>query len=352
MSKMAEYLESVGLQFHPFDQLEASADSRLTSYLIEHEVADKAWKSDDCSLVGESGSGRTAIAEGLLHDCRVGRDISEIFPILLRKNDQASGHGLERPAAIEALLQLAYQPEKFEVLGYKDRADLVGAIESASPGILDYFLPKFITTGSHLPVCEFFDPPSETLPNHPSQQRVIELAGQMRKLGQPENLARSVPSILDIVPAIFGLTGIKLIADFKESPTRGQLEELDRFYDSLSQQSIVSKVILVPAGPESGGQEAELINWSPEQLVDVLSCRIKRASGGEFNSLDGISDLGLDDIENKIVNEAAVRGHRTPRAVLSLAKTLLELQAQSGAESLISSDTFQQAVKKEFANSA
>ena len=351
-SKLAGYLKSVGLQFHPFDKLEASVDPRLNSYLIGHEAAEEAWKSKDCSLVGESGSGRTAIAEGLLYNCRIGSDTTEIFPILLRQNDRASGQLPERSAAIEALLQLAYQPGKFEVLSDKDRTDLVGSIESAAPGILDYFLPKILREGSHLPIVKFADPPAETLPNYPDQSRARKVAKQMQRLSQPEKLiGRSSPSILDIIPGIFGLKEIKLIADFSAAPDQKQLAELDGLRDRLSQRSSVSKVILAPAKPESGGQETILINnWYSDQLINVLESRLRAASGGDFNSFNAISDPGSRYIEEEIVEEAADRGHFTPRAVLSLARTLLELQAQSG-KILMSSDIFQQAVEKEFPSS-
>ena len=73
------------------------------------------------------------------------------------------------------------------------------------------------------------------------------------------------------------------------------------------------------------------------------------ASGGDFDSFDAISDPGLMNTEEQIFEQTADRGHRTPRAVVSLAKTLLELQAQSGDKQLINSETFQEAVKKEFA---
>ena len=353
-SKLEVYLKSVGLQFHPFDQLQASADPRLKSYIIGHEVADRAWESGDCLIAGESGSGRTAITEKLLDECRIGTDNKEIFPICLREGDLTSDSIQDRAiraTAVEALLELAYQPGKFEVLSDKDRTDLVGSIESAAPGILDYFLPKILREGSHLPIVKFADLPAETLPNYPDQSRARKVAKQMQKLSQPEKLiGRSSPSILDIIPGIFGLKEIKLIADFSAAPDQKQLAELDGLRDRLSQRSSVSKVILAPAKPESGGQETILINWYSDQLINVLESRLRAASGGDFNSFNAISDPGSRYIEEEIVEEAADRGHFTPRAVLSLARTLLELQAQSG-KILMSSDIFQQAVEKEFPSS-
>lgn len=350
-SKLAEYLESVGLRFHPFDQLEASADPRLSSYIIRHETADKAWNSKDCLIAGESGSGRTAIAEELLYNCRMGTDNTEIFPICLREAELTSADSIKdqavRAAAVEALLEVAYQPEKFEDLGDKDRADLVGAIESAAPGTLNQFLPQILGTGSHLPVVRFADPPAETLPNYPNPDRVRRMAKKMWELNRTKNLSGE-SSILDIVPAILGLPEIKLIADFQETPNQEKLAELDHLHNDLSNKGKVSKVILVPAGPESGNRDEELINWSPDQLTDVLRARMKRASEGHFYSLDAFSDPGMINIEDEIIEEVSRRGHYTPRAALSLAKTLLELQSQSGNMSQISADTFQKAVEKEF----
>lgn len=353
-SKLARYLESVGLRFHPFDQLEASADRRLKSYIIGHQAIDDAWASDDCLLIGGSGSGRTTVAERLLDNCRIGSDATEIFPICLRGHDLDSGQiaiNTARAAAVETLLEVAYQPEKFEDLGNTNRADLVGAVESVNPGILDYFLPKILKAGSYLPVAKFADPPAEILPNYPDPKRVERMVKEMQKLNRTMNL--SGESILDIVPGILGLAEIKLIADFPKAPGQEQFAELEHLHNSLSRKGKVSKVILAPAGPESGNREAELISWFPDQLVDVLESRLRAASGGDFDSFDAISDPGLIYVEGEIVDETAAYGHRTPRAVVSFAKTLLELQARSGNKksNKISSETFNKAVEKEFATS-
>jgi len=350
-SKLAEYLKFVGLKFHPFDQLEASADSRLISYDIGHEVGERAWKSKDSLLAGKSGSGRTAIAERLLYDCRVGKNSSSIFPICLREGELASDSMQDqvvRAAAAETLLELAYRPWKFEDLEFENKANLVAAIESAAAGIFDQFLPQILKAGSHLPIAEFVDPPARALPR-PSNSRIVkEMARQMQKLNQADNLAsKSFPSILDIIPGILGLEEVKLIADFSKSPDPKQLGELDRLRDRLSRKIEVSKVILAPVGSGLKGQEAELISWYPDQLIDVLRSRMRVASGGEFDSFNAICDPGISEIEDKIIDETASRGHHTPRAVVSLAKTLLELQAQSG-DQLVSRETFARAVKREF----
>lgn len=357
-SKAAKYLGIVGLQFHPFDRLEASADPRLLSYNIDHPIIHKAWAGDDCLLVGESGSGRTAIAEKLLYDCRVGKNRSRKFPIRL------SGAELTSPeksiqdlavyaAAVEMLMQLAYEPWEFEDLEPKGRSALVAAVESAAPGILNHFLPQILQEGSHLPIAKFADPPAETLPIPSDRERVRKMARQMRELNQAEDEAGGSPtSILEIVPGLLGFDEIKLVVDFQTVPSQSRLEELDDFHNRLNRAGKVSRVTLFPLGSNQGGRRYVdgFIIWSKKQLTQVLRARLFWASEGDFDSLSAISDPSISKVEDHVVDAAWGRGSQTPRAVLSLAKTLLELTVESTDRKRlqITKKVFDEAVNKEY----
>lgn len=350
--QFAEYLETVGLRFNPFGSLEASSDPNLISYLVNNEAFEKAWQSEgDSRITGESGSGRTAVAERLAYECRTASDRKKVFPVLLGgEQDLLTGNletAVNRTAGLGVLLEVVYHPERFEGLNSGERLDVIHAIETAAPGAINHLLPQVIRKGSMKPLSELIDPSSSMLPNQPSAGNIKNLAGEIIKLNNPAE-GKSSPSIFDIITTHFGFTEIKLIADFPSEPTRESLGELDRIGDVASKEAKVSKVVLSPA--EEDHQSQISIDWSPEQLSGILRARIGAASNGSFESLDGLSDPSLTHIEDKIVTEAGNRGKKTPRSVISLAARLLSESAKS-PDSLwwISQETFRNAVNNEFA---
>lgn len=360
-ASLSKFLKSVGLDHHPFEPLEASADRRLNQHSIEHPVLSDAWARDVCFIVGEPGSGRTTVVEQLLYDCRIGKtgkNNSRKFPVRLTGKELISGKSIQdqtvRAAAVETMLELAYEPWKFEDLGDKDRADLVAALESAAPGILAHFLPQIEKSGSLLPLAEYTDLPASALPGKGDPERVIKMARQIGELSRSESRAdKAPPSILDIVPGLLGFDEVKLMADFQTIPRPERLDELDSFRDRLRQAGKeVTLVTLVPPGSNSGGRRYVdgFTTWSKEKLVEVLRARIKYASDENFASLGAISDPSIYHVEDYIVEAVWERERQTPRDVLSLAKTLLELKAESASKKspLINREVLQTAVKKEF----
>lgn len=330
---LSKYLESVGLEHNPFKPLEASADRRLISRLIDNEVFSDAWTRDDFFIVGPSGSGRTTVVEQLLYECRIGEDNSRKFPVRLSGTELTSEKSIQdlasHAAAVETMLGLAYEQWKFEELGDKDRADLVDAIELGVPGILDHFLPQIEKSGSLIPLAEFADLPASALLGKAEPKRVREMARQIGQLSRSENRAdKTPPSILDIVPGLLGFNEIKLVADFQTTPSPDRLDELDSFHDELWQAGKkTSLVTLVPLESNPGGRRyaENFMTWSKEQLAEVLRTRVKVASDGNFNGLSAISDPSMPrDVEAEIVDESWKRGRQTPRDVLSLAKRVLE----------------------------
>lgn len=360
LTSLSKYLKSVGLEHHPFEPLEASADWRLNQHSIEHPLLFDAWERDDCFIAGPPGSGRTTVVEQLLYECRLGKTYknnSRKFPVRLTGLELISGKSIQdqavRAAAVETMLELAYQPWEFEDLGDKDRADLVDAIESAAPGILNQFLPQIEELGSLIPLAEFSDLPASTLPGKADPERVRKMARQIGQLSRSEGRADKVPpSILDIVPGILGFNEIKLVADFQTTPSPDRLDELDSFHDELWKAGKkASLVTLVPLESNPGGRRyaENFTTWSEEQLVEVLRTRVKVASDGNFNGLSAISDPSMPrDVEAEIVDESWKRGRQTPRDVLSLAGRVLECRNYAKKAPQISIETFREAVKKEY----
>lgn len=349
--QLAEYLEAVGLSFNPFDGLEASADSRLISYLIDNEAFEKIWQSKgDYNLGGESGSGRTAIAERMAYECRTASDGKHIFPVILGESNLLAGdmkRSFYAAAGLGVLLEAVYHLEKFDRQSPAERLEMINAIETAAPGAINHLLPQVVQKESLKPLSDLIDSSSSMLPNQPSANKIRQLANQIMDLNKSE-AGKSVPSIFDIITGPFGLSEIKLIADFSHGPSRDDLMELDRVGDVLSGKTNVLKVVMAPSGENL--QSPMILDWSSKQLEKILETRIGVASGGKLGSLDVLSDPSFVNVESKIVEAAVEHGKTTPRAVISLANRLLFEGALDSGSIIrqIDGKTFRKAVEKEF----
>lgn len=362
LSQLPEYLRRVGFKFNPFEKLEASADPRLLTYLVGHWAFDDAWREGDVVIHGPTGSGRTAVAERLVHECRVGLNSRRVFPLLLRADgvrDKGVGGALRESAASELLLEMFYRPDVFGQLDARARREAVAAMEVASPGMLDRLLPRIDRAESYLPAVQEFDPAGVSLPNTPSPESVTEAAEEMLRIKNDlsdKEILRASP--LEAAVAASGADEVMVIADIDRGQTEAVMEGMRRARRKapLKGKTVVKLLVstegsdkneVLEIQKEAGDVLVSPLEWNPEQLVEVLQTRVKAASDGEFGSLDAISDRGVRQTEERIVSSLGNRSPEvTPRDAIAFANLLLQAGAESG-NNLLTKKIFHQ-VKREF----
>lgn len=334
---MKNYLEKFGLKHHPFEPLESGGDKQLFSRLVDHPAYEKLVERGNTVVSGVPGSGRTAMAQRLAYGCRIDQDNRGAFYVGLSDSELSElgiEAAVERAAAAEALLGLAYKPSQLEALSQPEKISLVSAVEAARPGLLAYFLPQIKQAGSHLPVAETFCLPAVGLPNRPDSQRVTRVAEQIQRILDIGVNTSAGPGILEAVSQTLGPKEMMIAADFSQAPPPSEIT--DGLLAVAAAQTAPTSVKMFIRGDSPGeatvaaGEELRL-EWQPDQLVNLLELRLGVASGGEFSNLAAISYMS--DVEEKIV-EIAGKG-ATPRDVLALAGYLLETHQRSGKERII-----------------
>jgi hypothetical protein len=359
--KLDDWLESVGLQFNPFDSryLDAGADSQLPAYLVGHDSFAAIWRDQSSFVFAPTGGGKTAFRVRLARACRVGQDGRRIFPIVYKMPSQTH-LGTPRPtleqhlqfinraAAFELLLTLAYQPARYFELEAKIQKVVCELLSTNLAGTLTNLLAQLADKGNLRPLVDLFDPTAERLLTLPDPRYVRELCASLSQtLAQkPAETKKSstghFEELLTLLKEVFRYQAVYVLIDgvdgHVEAATKPQislslLRPLLKETAAWANQQIYAKYFLPTEFAPSisadellfPGEATELkfvsINWTRTMLLELLQGRLRVASQGLFNSLDAISSPAL----HGIIQEELITTSRAllPREVLVLAERLL-----------------------------
>lgn len=342
---LTSWLKRVGLEFNPFVHLDAGDDPDLSTYLVGSDIFENSlWGDWHSILFAPPGGGKTAFRVRLAYECRVGGDRRRVFPIVyqLPLSADRDQHliGLGRAAATELLLELAYQPQRFEKLAHNAQVEVKSVLDENAPDLLEQFLPQLDDKGSPAPIIEFFDRSASHLPNLPDPARVRRFVATLKRLRAKRTSptpAERFNRLLAVIQRLLGLESIYILLDGADGyvetahdphAARRWLEPVLAIAHDYEDRGVFLKAFLPDSlRPMLEADRPKLtietkwtkILWRPDQLIEILRTRIRVASGGEFDNLDAISDPGLRHIERTIVEQA----RPLPREVLALANHLL-----------------------------
>ena len=340
------WLHSVGLDFNPFTPLEAGADPRLSTYLVDHDVFPLLWGNWPTALFAPSGGGKSAFRVRLAYACRAGQDGRRIFPVVYPLPDGPLSLDehlqiISRVAVQELLLELAWRPGWFEKLDTPARREIRRAFDWNAPGLLAHFLPQLRQAGSPAPAVEAFDPSAAHLPNPPTPARVRNLCEALQALPvttEPapplnerfQHLLKVLLSILKREAIYLLIDGVDAYPETIKSPLTAltwlrplvdqfSTWEVQKLYPKLFLPQELERNLKKSFARLTSQVKCAKIEWTSERLVELLRFRIQAASGGAFNSLDAISHPSLSQVERTLVAQVPP----IPRELLVLTGRLL-----------------------------
>lgn len=358
--------EELGLQFDPFESLDAGTDPYLPQYLVGQRAMDQLWGDWPSFLFAPPGGGKTAFRVWLTRVCRTRRDGRNILPILLappRPEDPAVpppwaqyATALAHSTAVSLLFDLAYQPShrsvhdlpplpyrpsRFLDLDEEARGLLRSLLERDLPIPLDYLLEQLEDEGSLAPLSRAFDPPSVGLPNEPGPESVRAFCAAMRQTFPipSSRLPKDWEQTVATLRRILGYEAVYLLVDEADAYIQ-EPEAIVRLLEPLWEkttawirQAVFIKYFLPDAvQPILDKMLTDLaecviiIKWEPETLVQVVRERLRVASEGAFCSLTVISTPDVnEDIEFQL---AQVLQPPIPREMLRLIQRVFYVHLQ------------------------
>lgn len=313
--------EELGLQFDPFEHLDAGADPHLPEYLIDHGAFAALWGEWPSFLFAPPGGGKTAFRVRLMRACRVGEDGRRIFPVLFRPpRPSQEGESVDEPAFFKALLhdtgagllfQLAYQPYRFLELPPDRRRDIRQTLEETLPAPLPYYLLQLKDAGSLEPLAQAFDPTARALPGEPLPSTIRHFCAVLSENG---HVARPAPApspeeqfqqTVQMLLQSLGYESVYLLVDGADAYTQDSrwipliLEPLLARLRDFARQKVFLKFFLpddVAPFLEQNGRslltepsKKIIIQWDRDSLVAIIRDRLYVASEGVYNGLEAIA---------------------------------------------------------------
>lgn len=364
VSKLAPWLDSLGLQVNPFDSkyLDAGADPFLASYLVGHQ-AFLAIRQDQPSLVfAPVGGGKTAFRVRLARACRVGEDGRRVLPVIYtmpKPNQllQAANpqerqlHFINQRLAAELLLATAYRPSDYLALAVSDQRQVVAELQANFPGDLEVQLVQLEHQGELRSLIQLVDPSADRMIAQPAPallrqwcavlRRTLHEADAMiaeiRQLAVPARFHR----LLRLAKEAFGFEAIYLLVDGVDAYVEATTSQRRRVSDLLTpllqqtgvwaQQQFYAKYFLPTDFLQSiklpellaEAEQVELtlirIVWTKAMLNELLQERLRFASQGRFTDLDAICAWPLRGVQERLIEVA----QPLPREILALGERLL-----------------------------
>ncbi len=315
--------EELGLQFDPFEHLDAGADPHLPEYLIDHGAFEILWGDWSSFLFAPPGGGKTAFRVRLMRACRVGHEGREVFPILFRPprpveegvppDEKEFFRALLQEAGAGLLFQLAYQPYRFLELPPLLRRQIRQTLEETLPAPLRYYLLQMEEAGSLEPLAQAFDPTARGLPAEPLPATVRSfcraLSGNGHVPATQASLAlppdRRFLLLAQLLFQTLRYESVYLLIDGADAYTQNPrwivrlLEPLLTRMNELTQQKIFPKFFLpddvAPLLEQNGRSllteptKMAIIQWDRDSLVAIVQDRLYIASEGMYNGLEAIS---------------------------------------------------------------
>jgi len=336
-------LQTLGFRFNPFEHLEASQDPHLSEYLVGHDSFDLVSQLTPAVVLAPPGAGKTAMRIYVSRSCAstFGRNrplpINYSLPEAIADTSQTlslSQHKTQilRRGTISLLTGLAYFPELFLELSYSDQKNIGTMIHSVlKTPPADYFL-GLLSSGNPLRLANRFDRSYTALPL-PAPQHVIELCNTLINTYKTSSL--TIVSLQDFAAIVQGtlkfqkvfvlVDGIDGFSGSTNNPPKATqlINSLLMQIMDLSDQDWIIKGFFPPeilgelALPES--VQSIMLDWTVDSLAQMLRRRIYTATSGQFETLDALCSLNLQNVECILAKSVLP----LPREVIFLANQLL-----------------------------
>ena len=362
LSGVACWLRWAGLEFDPFEPLDAAADPHLSEYLVGHHIFARAWGDGIFWVFAPAGGGKTALRITIAQACWVGQETNRPFPLPYVPPFLLWGHThpseeeqwltLARMGTQTLFLAMAHRPHWFLQLPALEQQQIADTFHWNLPGPLPAYLDLCRQTGQVGLLREALDS-ALILRDPPDAATLREWCDALEAAvsGEPAP-SPSVrwTQLLTVLRDILAFPAVYILADgFDGAPDSADnpavvvdcLTSLLNRVEEWAREKVFLKAFLpVEALPILSERFPDLftpalfatIQWSPDLLAEVIRRRVYVASRGAFGSLDAVSSPALRDIET-ILARAVIP---LPREMLVLTRRVIEEHIQrEGTEGLL-----------------
>ncbi len=365
------WLQSLWLEYDPFEYLDAGRDPHISDYLIGHRDFERLREKRPALLFAPAGGGKTAFRVRLAADCRAEVGGRRIFPLLFLfpdpetlespPNESRYFQELTRSSARELLLYLAHHAYVFSSLDSALQQDLKGFLQANLN--LDYYLNQIEDADSLDPLIEAFDPTARNLPIPPLPETLRAFCQTMRQVSpspretaEPQEEFRRLQKLLRRLDleAVFVLVDGADAYDAEPEKILQWLEPLLNRTTDWADQGIFVKyflpeelepLILRNRKPLTNSCLIVKIEWQRADLVRVLRERLYVASGNLFDSFRAIGTPDLPPRTEEKLAEAVKPV--LPREALYLAGQIwVEHIKRVGPSGRISQSDLEGAIKR------
>lgn len=373
------WLNLLGFSFNPFEFLEASEDSHLLRYMVEHEAFSSVWGNHTAFVFAPPGGGKTAMRMRVTQACWIGQETNRPFPIPYVLPFLRWGHvfpsreehlvALAEQGAQFLLLALAHHPHWFLRLDKTGRRMIRKTLNWNLPGPLSSYLSPCLESRSLEPLRERF--PLASLPSKSLQtDDLLEFCDIIISTPSPplfpstsidERWATLMTTLFDVLgfPAVYPLfDGLDATWETASNSQTGvlSLEPFLKLLERWSMQRIYAKLFLpeeiksiLKREHSQALSTAKQVNlkWNPALLAEVIRKRILVASQGEYDNLSALASPDVRDVETKLANAAAP----LPREMIVLTRRVLFEHAQRATDdSKIDIDAVEAAIEWYYKN--
>ena len=352
---LSSWLKMVGMAFDPFAVLEASGDTNLSKYLIEHKEFANIWGNWPNIILGQPGGGKTAMRVKITQACFSSGGKNRPFPInytlpFLSWGDHIATYDdhlaeIVNIAGLYLLLFLAYRPQRFLALDEKDKKYVIKVLDWILPGSLSTFIEP-CRGMANLSYIESKFPPAILPPSQESNnlnEFLTEIENKIVNSSIRPSIIERWESTIDVVIHILRFPSIYVLVDGVDaSPNTGNNSKvgLDYLSPLLTKSSIwkENKIFLkfflpLDIAPHLASSFEELveditplvIEWNLSSLADVIRQRVWVASQGNIGSLQIFASPAISEIELQIAKIV----HPLPREILVFTRQLLINHANS-----------------------
>lgn len=339
---------AIGLEWNPFEHLEASADTRLSQYMVRVGLPSDIARDNIVLVTAPPGGGKTALRIYVAQDCWSRIGVSHPLPVpivpdqpeILAATTPEEGYRFLLTAVARALLiGLAHRPQRFFDLDATDKRFLAGVWDALLPSPLARYRRVLSTGGGSPSVLADILDRTYHIEGASAPATIERFCGELEVAGRHQTLLQGTyhelfTQMVTLVTHSMEFTGIYLLFDgvdaFPAKDVTAIADWCRRVYHwSIGYQHVYPKFFL----PDDigkrfanliGDQENALtvipLTWDEQRLVQIIRTRLEVASQGRVRSLDTIAEPTLSNIEKKLVDQLP---RPLPREALVMAETLL-----------------------------
>lgn len=347
-----------GLQYDPFEFLDAGSDPHLKNYFVVPTAASVVWEKDAPALVfALPGGGKSALrvyTEGVYRDSRGTKFPVRYIPENYDTSPDFHLNGLRGAFARAILVYLLSYPDIFNALPAPTRQQLVKTLRYL-PFQIEFIL-SLLKSGETISDVEDIlgvDALSGLSEFGEAHQVMANLIQENIPINQGE-AALSIEQISSLIKDSLGAKTIHVLIDgldgFSETIASAALlawiQPLLECIHTWQQEDIYLKFFLPmdisDTSPVKTGALLERVRlaWDNERLAELIRRRVKAASNESYDSLDAVSVPELRDVEMQIARQLPV-DKKLPRQMVIRARQVLFSAAKNLDHLIHSEDIFQ-----------